>query len=77
MTEILISLSLLLIITVSDLRLMTFYLQLDKQDYYRTIEAVKTLSETEINNVAAIQAFSSAQLPPSSEILRIIAFLSH
>lgn len=75
MTEILISLSLLMIITVSDLRLMTFYLQSDKHDYYRTIEALRNLSEAEKNGLSEIPALPLD--PPSpSEMFRAITLLS-
>jgi hypothetical protein len=46
-TEILVSLTLLLLITVADLRLLSVYLQADKANYYRTVEIVKVFSLAE------------------------------
>ncbi len=43
MTEIVVSMGLLLLITVVDLRMMTGYLQAEKQSYERTFRMVESL----------------------------------
>ena len=67
MTEILISLSLLLLITVSDLRLITVYLQADKTNYTRTLAAVRAMSLAERQLMLA---------PSSTEIFRVGILMS-
>jgi hypothetical protein len=74
MTEILISLSLLLLITVSDLRLMTDYLQANKANYNRTLAALRALS---ISELKAFSSMPKPQPPPTStEIFRTATLMS-
>jgi hypothetical protein len=68
MTEIIISLSLLLLVTVSDLRLMTYYLQVEKASYLRTIASLKSLSARTNSEILKPP-------PVSSEIVRAITLI--
>jgi hypothetical protein len=54
-TEILLSLTLLLLITVSDLRLLSLYLQADKANYYRTLEILQEFSLAERSDSRRVQ----------------------
>lgn len=77
MSEILISLSLLLIITVSDLRLMTFYFQTNKTNYYRTLMAIQILSEAELKWMLNSSTSNGTHLPHTEpEVFRMISFMS-
>jgi len=77
MSEIMISLSLLLIITVSDLRLMSFYLQANKNNYYRTLAALNTLSKLEKSSCLPASRLDFAEQAPSTvELFRVITLMS-
>ena len=47
MTEIVVSLGLMVILSVSNLKIMTAYLQAEKATYYRTLEIVQAMSAAE------------------------------
>ena len=47
MTEIVVSLGLMVILSVLNLKIMTAYLQAEKANYYRTLEIVQAMSAAE------------------------------